>query len=100
MARQMVDEGAQIWRVVVCKVKRIMNPEYDWETAAKTGQPYFIYDEDQRYNEYYGPYSSEAIAKSQIKVRCQDRDGELYPDIRSAHYEKAEVVWSYVGSLQ
>lgn len=94
MPRKLVDDGADIFRVVVRRKKSIgQNPAYDWRTCQETGEAPYIYSETETEVEYYGPYNTEGAARGQVKYRSQDGYGNPYEAVVSAHYEKANIVW-------
>lgn len=48
MARQMISDGAKVFRVVVAAKKRIgTNDAYDWRTARETGEQPYLYSESE-----------------------------------------------------
>jgi hypothetical protein len=104
MARTYVDEGAEMWRVVVCFKKDLgPNPNYDWRDRDENGNnPNMprIYSDTESVLNYYGPYKTEGTAKAQLKMRMQDSNGELWPAVLGGEYQKAHVVWEKVGGLQ
>jgi hypothetical protein len=97
MPRQMVDEGAEVYRVVVRR-KKILgpNPAYDWRHR-ENGELPDVYSETETVVSYYGPYNSEGVAKGQVKFRSQDSYGNPFFSVVSAHYEKANIVWEVKG---
>lgn len=98
MPRQMVDDGADVFRVVVCRKKVLgQNPAYDWRTCKETGELPYIYSDTETEVQYYGPYNQEGAAKGQVKFRSQDSYGNPFANVVSAHYEKANIVWEIKG---
>lgn len=98
MPRKMVDEGAEVYRVVVCRKKTLgQNPAYHWKTCRETGELPYIYSETETEVEYYGPYNKEGAARQQVTYRSQDSYGNPFHAVVSAHYEKANIVWEVVG---
>ena len=91
MARQFVDEGAEVFRIVVTTKKQYRNEAYNWHTAHETGEKPYYYS-DELVTKFYGPYHKSA-AKTQLTRHTHDGWGNVHEDFVGAHIEKANIVW-------
>lgn len=93
MTRRMVNEGADVYRVVVVWRKVARNPDYE----QGNGQPYWILlDETGKYE--YGPYNQIGSAKAILtkeKFDRLDRD-KLAWGVVDGWIEKATTTWERV----
>jgi hypothetical protein len=94
MARQYVDDGAAMFRVVVTSKKNLgRNPAYDWRTARETGEPPYLYSETETETAFFGPYKTAGTASAQARFHSTDGYGDPHPAVVGAHVERANIVW-------
>ncbi|MFB7185219.1 hypothetical protein ACFCZT_07845 [Streptomyces sp. NPDC056230] len=96
MARQMVADDDQVYRVVVTSRKRLPNPDYEWRSADPKRQKPHVLSLTETETEFYGPYRTAGAAKTQLKFHCKDHNGDLRPEVLGAGIQKARIVWEEV----
>lgn len=94
MARQLIDDGAELYRVVVTEKKLVANP--DWEPKERydpVNNPQTVRSETLTETRFYGPYLSKGAAKVRRTQVIRDGYGNPHTYIVGSHIEKAHVVW-------
>lgn len=94
MARQLIDDGAEVHRVVVTEKKRVGNPDYDGTARYDpVNNPHMIRSETETVTVFYGPYLSKGAAKVRRTQVTRDGYGNPWDYIVGSHIEKAHIVW-------
>ncbi|MCX5201513.1 hypothetical protein OG897_08620 [Streptomyces sp. NBC_00237] len=93
MARRMVNDDAEIYRVLILRKKWERNPDYDWRSEELRKNPPYLYSETERVSEFWGPYNSLSAAKGQRTSYMLNGVGELREGVISASIQKAQIVW-------
>jgi hypothetical protein len=94
MARQLIDDGAQIHRVIVTEKKLVRNPDYDpSKRYDPVDNPQMIRSETETETKFYGPYLSQGAAKVRRTQVTRDGYGEPCDYVIGSHIEKGHIVW-------
>lgn len=94
MARRMVGDGQEIYRVVITRRHSRDNP--DWVRGRITpDNPRVLWDGGE-YDTHYGPYNSIGAARGQLTVGITDAYGGYRNGIVAGWIEKATVTWERV----
>lgn len=92
MGRNMVGDQQDVYRVVVVRRRQSHNPEYVQGGPAH----YWLYDDNDRYEEFHGPYNALATAKAQLTRLLLDYFKNPLPNAVGGRVEKAETTWNKV----
>ncbi|MFD3790799.1 hypothetical protein [Streptomyces cyaneofuscatus] len=92
MARRLVNDDQQLFRVVVIRKECRDNP--DWERG-NIASPRFLWDGPE-YTTAYGPYNTVGAARGQLTFHTTDAYGEPVKGVVSGHIEKATTTWERV----
>lgn len=95
MARRMVGDGQDVYRVVVVRHGMMVNPDrkpgvYDPENSPG------IIPSGKIETHAYGPYNSLGAAKGQLTNRTKDAYGDLLSGVVGGRIEKAVTSWERV----
>lgn len=94
MARRMVSDDQEVYRVQVTRRERRDNP--DWVRGAfSPDNPRFLFDGPE-YVSTYGPYNSLGAARGQLTSYTTDAYGELPRGVLGGQIQKAHTVWEDV----
>lgn len=98
MARRQMNDGADVFRVVVQRCDTKPNPDYVW---GDNDQPERLNAEWATWTEHYGPYNTLGAARGQLTHHTYDyyegRNGRLPAGVLGGHIEQATVSWSRVS---
>jgi hypothetical protein len=92
MARRLVNDDHQLFRVVVIRRQRRDNP--DWERGNLDTER-FLWDGPE-YTTAYGPYNTLGAARGQLTFYTVDAYGGPVRGVVSGHIEKATTTWERV----
>jgi hypothetical protein len=90
MARRLVDDDHQMFRVLIVARQRRDNP--NWERG-NLDSPRFLWDGPE-YATAYGPYNTLGAARGQLTFHTVDTDGNPRSGVVSGHIEQASTVWT------
>lgn len=97
MARKFVDDGVDLFRVVVTQYVLVSNPNYDPKLGYSRDNPQLIFSDTKTETVFYGPYLSKGAAKVLRTQVTRDGYGESRKEVVGSHIEKADVVWNRIG---
>lgn len=92
MARRLVSDDQQMFRVLIVRNQRRDNP--DWERG-NIASPRFLWDGPE-YTTAYGPYNTLGTARGQLTFHTVDAYGNALNGVVSGHIEQAHTVWTPV----
>ncbi|WDM16706.1 hypothetical protein J3S85_37705 [Streptomyces lavenduligriseus] len=92
MARRLVSDDQQMFRVLVVRRQRRDNP--DWERG-NIDSPRFFWDGPE-YTTAYGPYNTIGTARGQLTYHTVDAYGEPVKDVVSGRIQRAHTTWEDV----
>ena len=92
MARRMVGDGQELYRVIIVRRERRDNP--DWERG-NISTPRSLYDGEE-FAISYGPYNSIGAARGQLTRETVDLDGSQLEGVADGWIEKARITWTQV----
>lgn len=95
MARQMVSDVQEVFRIVVTRRTMVDNPA--WVRGDFGDDNPRRIPSDERYDATYGPYNSVGVARAQLKYQTMDYRGRLYVNVVAGHIEKATTTWAEVA---
>ena len=91
--RRMVGDGQDVYRVVVVRKKKIVNPKY---RQGYSDQSYYLLL-DETYETQYGPYNELGTAKRILTRESYDRSENRFQwDAVGGRIEKATTTWTKV----
>lgn len=94
MARRMVGDGQDVYRVVVIQRASRINP--DWQRGViGPGNPRILHDGEEG-RHIYGPYNSIGAARGQLTSNTLGYGGEPRPGVVRGWIEKATTTWRVV----
>lgn len=93
MARRLVSDDQQMFRVIVVRRQRRDNPQ--WERG-NLASPRFLWDGPE-YTSAYGPFPKLGTARGQLTFHTVDAYGNPQHGVVSGHIEQAHTVWTPVG---
>ncbi|MFD4699805.1 hypothetical protein [Streptomyces niveus] len=94
MARQMVSDDHELYRVIVVRLPQKENP--NWQRGLiGPGNPRFVY-EGKPFESTYGPYNSIGAARGQLTFRTLDAYGEPARGVVGGRIQKATTTWEDV----
>jgi hypothetical protein len=94
MARRLVNDDHQMFRVLVVARQRRDNPQ--WERG-NLDSPRFLWDGPEQ-TAAYGPYNTLGAARGQLTFHTVDIDGNPRAGVVSGRIEQAVTVWTPVGT--
>lgn len=94
MARRMVGDDQEVYRVVVVQRSRRDNPEWP-RGVLGPGNPRFLWDGDE-YTSTYGPYNSIGAARGQLTAHTVDAYGGNLNGVVGGKIQKAHTTWEDV----
>jgi hypothetical protein len=95
MARRMVGDHQEVYRVVIVARYRRDNP--DWERGVVgPDNPRFLWDGPE-YTREYGPYNSIGAARGQLTTNTTDAYGGPLNGIVRGKIQKAHTTWEDVS---
>lgn len=97
MARKFVDDGVDLFRVVVTSFCLVSNPDYDPKRGYSVDNPQLIFSDTKTETVFYGPYLSKGAARVLRTQVIRDGYGNPRKEIVGSHIEKADVVWNRIS---
>ncbi|MFF5642090.1 hypothetical protein ACFY8Q_07220 [[Kitasatospora] papulosa] len=92
MARRLVSDDNQMFRVVIIARQRRDNP--NWQRG-NLASPRFLWDGPE-FTATYGPYTTIGAARGQLTYHTVDAYGAPISGVVSGHVEKATTTWKRV----
>ncbi|MFD3361583.1 hypothetical protein ACFWW5_00585 [Streptomyces albidoflavus] len=94
MARRMVGDNQDVYRVVVTQRTSRDNP--NWVRGEiRPDNPRFLWDGPE-WEQAYGPYNSIGAARGRLTTLTTDIDGSTPPGVTGGRIEKAHTTWEEV----
>lgn len=93
MARRLVNDDQQMFRVIIVRRQRRDNPQ--WERG-NLASPRFLWDGPE-YTSAYGPFPKLGTARGQLTFHTVDAYGNPQHGVVSGHIEQAHTVWAREG---
>jgi hypothetical protein len=96
MARRLVNDDHQMFRVLIVARQRRDNP--NWERG-NLSSPRFLWDGPE-HTTAYGPYNTLGAARGQLTFHTVDAYGGPIAGVVSGRIEQAATVWTPVGTTR
>jgi len=92
MARRMVGDDQEVYRIIIVRRQQRDNP--DWERG-NPASPRFLWD-GKEFETSYGPYNSLGAARGRLTRETTYPDGRTRNGVAGGRIEKADTTWTEV----